>query len=136
MSIACYKGVVTELINGVERITELVFNKYPMTLADLSDSSLAYDADSLLADIENGVDHMHSLGLVHIDIKSSNIFVTKDFQNPTAIILSNADSRAIRAVIGDFNSVHRKGEPLRLKWGLRRRVARREQAMRRGRHAT
>ncbi|KAL7771829.1 hypothetical protein CFE70_001779 [Pyrenophora teres f. teres 0-1] len=45
---------------------------------------------------------MHSLGLVHCDIKPCNILV---------------DIAAQRFVIGDFDSTHKNGAPLEIKWG-------------------
>lgn len=104
-NIAQYYGC--KLFEG--RVVGLCFKEYPHTLLDLvnptghdkirfiaregrCDTS---EADHYVSGIEEGLKHMHSLGLVHNDINPGNIMV----ENNTAII-------------SDFDSTSGVGEPL------------------------
>ena len=53
------------------------------------------DYSCILTDIESGINHLHSLGLVHNDINPSNIMINNH-----------------RAIIIDFGSCRRLGESL------------------------
>ncbi|KAJ8131252.1 hypothetical protein O1611_g2377 [Lasiodiplodia mahajangana] len=99
-NIAQYLGCI---VNN-ERITGLCFEKYPVTLSQLLKNKTPFSKDSCLQGIEAGVNHMHSLGLVHNDLNLSNIMVDGD-----------------NAVIIDFDSCKREGEPLGLKAGVENR---------------
>jgi len=105
-NIAKYHGcVVTN-----DRITGLCFDKYDETLMsrvnprcfgkrmfDATKRPLA-DVDSLIEGIKRGLEHLHSLGLVHNDINPANImFLAKD-DDVTAVIIG-------------FGSCRRIGEP-------------------------
>jgi len=95
--IAQYLGCIVEK----SRITGLCFIKYDMTLSQrVTQVSRPFDADYLLQCIEEGIQHLHSLELIHCDI------------NPTNILM-----RGEVPVIGDFDSCQRKGEKLGLKAG-------------------
>jgi serine/threonine protein kinase len=85
-------------------VYELMFDRYDMTLGEAIDTN---DAQRLnitrcVQDIETGISYIHSLGMVHCGIKPENVIV--DLWNE-------------RFVVGDFDSVHREGERLRLKTG-------------------
>ncbi|KAH6418241.1 hypothetical protein HBI14_097060 [Parastagonospora nodorum] len=99
-NICGYRGVVVN--NGL--VTALMFDRYDMNLREFlySQRSNNMDIPKCIQEIKNGIDHIHSLGLVHCDIKPDNIFVH----------LASA-----RFVVGDFDSVHREGQRLTLKTG-------------------
>ena len=63
-----------------------------------------FSANKCLSDIEAGMDHLHSLGIVHCDIKPRNIFVSSSYDH---------------FVIGDFDSCYRKGAFMDQKKGTR-----------------
>ena len=86
--------------NGL--VTSLVFDRYDMTLGDMVRGQLAFDIEQCLQNIVDGVKHMHSLGLVHCDIKPENVFV---------------DVRNRQFVVGDFDSAHAEGGVLEKKGG-------------------
>lgn len=98
-NIAQYLGCIVK--HG--RIAGLCFVKYNMTLLErVAKDSRPFDTNLLLQHIQKGIQHLHSLGLIHCDINSSNIFMNRD-----------------TPVIGDFDSCQREGEILGLKAGTR-----------------
>ncbi|KFY86495.1 hypothetical protein V500_07584, partial [Pseudogymnoascus sp. VKM F-4518 (FW-2643)] len=101
-NIAQYLGCTVE--GG--RITGLCFVKYGMTLLERvsKGSSHAFDAELCLCGIQNGIQHLHELGLIHCDINPANILMSADGDNP---------------IIIDFDSCRREGEHLGLKAGTR-----------------
>jgi len=58
--------------------------------------SRPFDTDLVLRGIQEGIQHLHSLGLIHCDI------------NPANIVMDEGDT----PVIVDFDSCRRKGEEL------------------------
>ncbi|KAF9031234.1 hypothetical protein BDZ89DRAFT_948988 [Hymenopellis radicata] len=90
-NIAEYRGVLQE--NGV--ITALCFKKYGSTLSVAYESG-ELDAEKVMVDIMNGLDHLHKHGFVHCDLNPSNILM---------------DHGA--AVIIDFDSCRRLGASMR-----------------------
>jgi serine/threonine protein kinase len=98
-NVCAYHGVLLDSDSFAEG---LVFDKYTMNLAQYVRRRYQFDAKDALDDIEAGIDHIHSLGLVHCDIKPENILV--DVPNR-------------RFVVGDFDSTHQRGERLAIKWG-------------------
>lgn len=96
-NIAIYTGCVVsgDLIRG------LCFMRYKMTLAERLRDSKAFDHGICLREIEAGIRHLHSLGLVHNDI------------NPSNIMISEND----RPVIIDFDTCYQNGEKLGSKAG-------------------
>jgi serine/threonine protein kinase len=99
-NVCVYRGVTVDN----ELVSSLVFDRYDMTLGEMVRQRLAFDVDKCLQDIANGITHMHSLGLVHCDIKPENIFV--DMHNQ-------------RFVVGDFDSAHRERDMLDKKGGTK-----------------
>jgi serine/threonine protein kinase len=97
-NVCFYRGVRIE--SGL--VTSLMFDRYDMTLREFLYKGHHIDIPRCIRDIRNGIQHMHSLGFVHCDIKPDNIFV--DLQNQ-------------RFVVGDFDSVHCEGARLDLKVG-------------------
>ncbi|KAG6054942.1 hypothetical protein E4U32_006582 [Claviceps aff. humidiphila group G2b] len=89
-SIVEYRGCVVE--DG--RITGICLTKYKMTLGERMEVSTPFDKDRCLEGIERGIRHLHSLGIVHNDLKPSNI------------MLDELD----RPVIIDFDSWGREGQ--------------------------
>lgn len=101
-NICQYRGVDYDLKS--KRIMALLFQKYDMTLGELVAEKHTFDAEKCLQDIRQGIQHIHSLGYVHVDIKPSNIFVDLRVQ-PACF------------VVGDFDSMQKQGSQLRYKCG-------------------
>ncbi|RGP72139.1 serine threonine kinase [Fusarium longipes] len=84
------------------RIEALCLAKYTMTLAERVDTGVPLDTERCLTGIRDGIQHLHSLGLVHNDINSRNI------------MMDPADN----PVIIDFDSCTREGEKMVKGWTL------------------
>jgi serine/threonine protein kinase len=118
-NIAKYKGVecrtkmVCRRSNGVElfrkfdseRVVKIVFKRYSSSLHDWVLAGKPISLTECLTSIAHGIRHMHSLGLVHCDIKPDNIFV------------DSGSSRHISYVVGDFDSTALEGSVYELKGG-------------------
>jgi hypothetical protein len=83
-----------------ELVSGLCFEYYPCTLHDQVMRKQHIDVEKVVSDVQAGIEHIHSLDLVHCDIKPDNIFF-KDG----------------RYVVGDFDSVHPVHGELCLKTG-------------------
>jgi len=81
-------------------IAGLCFVRYEDTLAKRVRHGSPIDRKACLESIADGIRHIHSLGLVHCDIKPDNILM--DGTNPR---------------IGDFDSCHVEGKKLGIKAG-------------------
>lgn len=81
-------------------VTGLVFERHEIDLFDMVASKQPIDVDKVISDITAGLEHIHSLSMVHCDIKPENIF-----------------HKAGRFAIGDFDSVHIIHNPYRGKIG-------------------
>jgi hypothetical protein len=101
-NIAKYRGVNYEA--KTQAITALLFQRYAMTLGDLVYSSHTFDAEKCMQDVKKGIQHIHSLGYVHCDIKPENIFV-------------DTKTRPHCFVVGDFDSMQEAGAQLKYKCG-------------------
>jgi len=96
-NIAQYLGCIVEN----DKITGLCFVKYGMDLRQrVTEDSRPCDADLFFQGIQEGIQHLHSLGLIHCDINPTNILMDGD-----------------TPVIVDFDSCQRNGEKLGLKGG-------------------
>lgn len=98
-NIAKYLGCVVEH----DRITDLCFQKYGPDLSQRVQDNGGHalvDKESCLQSIRLGIDHLHTLGIIHCDI------------NPSSI-LSDGDG----FVIADFDSCAWEGEELGFKAG-------------------
>lgn len=93
-----YRGVVSE--GG--RVISLVFDRYDMNLSQALRRGHKIDEAKCLRDINCAVEHFHSLGLVHGDVKAENVFVNIATQ---------------QFCLGDFDAVHREGAHLTLRTG-------------------
>lgn len=94
-NIAQYRGCVVR--KG--RITGLCLAKYDLTLADrLKDLKRPLDVEGCLDGIRYGIQHLHSLGLIHNDVKPLNIMFNADDNIP---------------IIIDFDLCQPEGEELR-----------------------
>lgn len=98
-NIARYLGCIVDR----SRIKGLCFEKYPMTLPQRLEHGGQFDEQSCLQGIKEGVMHLHGLGLIHNDLKPSNIMIDRE-DNP---------------IIIDFDSCQSEGERLGLKAGTR-----------------
>jgi serine/threonine protein kinase len=85
------------------RITGLCFQRYVETLADSLDVGRSVNNKSCLQQVRAGIDHLHTLNLIHNDIHPGNIMV--------------ANQEADTFVIIDFDSCAIKGHPLPEKRG-------------------
>ncbi|KAG9234638.1 hypothetical protein BJ875DRAFT_509171 [Amylocarpus encephaloides] len=82
------------------RISELCFARYGKTLDQMIKDGEIFDRKACLDDIRAGIDHLHSLGMIHCDINPHNVFAdVKDF------------------VIEDFDSCTLEGDDLGTKAG-------------------
>ncbi|PBP19286.1 hypothetical protein BUE80_DR009522 [Diplocarpon rosae] len=98
-NIAQYLGCMVEK----DRITGLCFVKYGVNLLErVTKDSRPFDIDFCLRGIQQGIRHLHSLNLIHCDLKPTNILMDGD-----------------TPVIGDFDSCQSKGEKLGSKAGTR-----------------
>ena len=96
-NIAQYLGCLVEN----DRIMGLCFVKYGMNLKErVTEDSRPFDTDLFLRGIQEGIRHLHSLGLIHCDINPANIVMDGDIP-----------------VIVDFDSCRRNGEKLGIKVG-------------------
>jgi serine/threonine protein kinase len=98
-NITQYLGCIVE----DNRITGLCFVKYGMILSErVTKDSRPFDIDLCLRGIQKGIQHLHSLDLIHCDLNPTNILMDGD-----------------TPVIGDFDSCQRKGKKLGFKAGIR-----------------
>ncbi|KAF2488574.1 serine/threonine-protein kinase-like protein [Lophium mytilinum] len=81
-------------------IVGLCFKKYSQTLDELVEADEALDLPKCLSDIKAGIEHLHSLGIIHCDIKPHNIFLDES-----------------TFVVGDFDSCAFEGDKLGIKAG-------------------
>lgn len=91
-NIATYIGCVVD----ANRIKGLCLVRYKMTLEERLKVAAPFDKDLCLRGIEQGIQHLHSLGLVHNDI------------NPHNVMVDEMD----HAVIIDFDSCQHEGRKL------------------------
>jgi hypothetical protein len=92
-----------------ERILKLVFKRYDCTLWDLVVHQQSVNVEQCLQSVAAGISHMHSLGLVHGDIKPKNIFLSaEDGKDP---------EQSLHYVIADFDSTHKAHSRIMLKSG-------------------
>jgi hypothetical protein len=78
-----------------DRVTGLVFVKYSTTLAErFEEKGRPLRPEIYLKGLENGIRHLHDLGLIHNDINPHNVMLRED---DTPVII-------------DFNTVQREGE--------------------------
>ncbi|KAG6249139.1 hypothetical protein E4U23_002442 [Claviceps purpurea] len=87
-----YRGCV--VTDG--RISGLCLAKYKITLDERMEVGTPFDKDLFLEGVERGIRHLHSLGIVHNDIKPDNIMCDE----------------LDRSVIIDFDSWGREGQKL------------------------
>jgi serine/threonine protein kinase len=81
-------------------VTGVVFERYDCDLDHMSRTRERIDVRKVVKDVKAGLEHLHSLGIVHCDVKPVNIFY-KDGNY----------------VIGDFDSAHAVKRRLGLKCG-------------------
>jgi len=96
-NIAQYLGCLVEN----DKIMGLCFVKYGMNLYErVTEDTRPFDTDVFFQGIQEGIRHLHSLGLIHCDINPANIVMDGD-----------------TPVIVDFDSCRRNGEKLGIKAG-------------------
>ncbi|KAG7146236.1 LIM domain kinase 1 like protein [Verticillium longisporum] len=83
-NVAAYFGCIVE--GG--RIKGLVFQKYAMTLSQRLRIPKPLDGTRCIRDIEEGLRHLHSLGLIHNDLNPSNIMVDDN----DGVVITDFDS--------------------------------------------
>ncbi|KAL5414007.1 hypothetical protein PMIN04_009218 [Paraphaeosphaeria minitans] len=104
-----YKGVITDT---EDRVIATVYRRYDTDLFNLIENSPFLDIlasqpsnvwppvpspDYIMSAIHFGIRHIHSLGLVHCDIRPGNIFI---------------DTHPMQVVIGDFDGTNTPGNQL------------------------
>lgn len=90
-NVATYHGCI--LRGG--RIRSLCFTRYHQNLVErIYHDTRTFSRQDCLQEIKRGIQHLHSLGIVHNDINPSNVMLTMD---DTAVII-------------DFNSCCKEGE--------------------------
>jgi serine/threonine protein kinase len=97
-----------EIPLDTERVLGIVYKWYDCTLYELVGRGEVFNLRYCLQCIANAIEHMHSLGIVHCDIKPHNVFVRtvhRRFPEPH------------HWVLGDFDSAHDVGAPMKLKGG-------------------
>jgi hypothetical protein len=92
-----------------ERVTCIIYKRYDTTLWDfVMTRTSSFNVRHCLESIAKSIEHLHSVGIVHNDIKPHNVFVTvKDQDLP----------EAHHWVLGDYDSAHAPGFLLQLKGG-------------------
>ena len=96
-NVAQYLGCVVEN----DKVTGLCFVKYSMDLKQrVTKDSRPFDAGLLFQGIQAGIQHLHSLGIIHCDISTTNIMMDGD----TPVII-------------DFDCSQHNGEKLGFKSG-------------------
>jgi serine/threonine protein kinase len=73
------------------RVSALVFDGYDGSLHDIVRDGASFDAAKCVRHLKRAIEHLHSLGLVHCDIKPDNIFVRNSPEH---------------YILGDFDSTH------------------------------
>ncbi|KAF2126713.1 hypothetical protein P153DRAFT_388040 [Dothidotthia symphoricarpi CBS 119687] len=103
-NIAQYKGVVVDAWN---RVTGIAYKRYSMDLCQYVRSKHTIEmrhVEQICEFVQQGVDRLHSLGMVHCDLRPPNVFITVD-----------EDGSITEVVAGDFDAMHRVGESIALK---------------------
>jgi serine/threonine protein kinase len=94
------------------RITDIVYKRYTCDLSQfVKKGLLKYSSQfNLISDsLKAGLDHLHSLGFVHCDVRPANVFLTLDASDLSA---AKSDSKILEVVIGDFDAVSIVGQPI------------------------
>jgi serine/threonine protein kinase len=104
-----YRNETINITMDQERVLNLVFEKYDCNLREAIERGYPVHIRDCLQSIAAGIEHMHSLKLVHGDVKPENILVK--WSN------SGHDAIALRYVIGDFDSTQWKGSVIGGKYG-------------------
>jgi serine/threonine protein kinase len=86
------------------RVSGLIFDRYDGSLHDNVRGGASFDAAKCLRHLKRAIEHLHSLGLVHCDIKPDNIFVRNSPEH---------------YVLGDFDSTHYDDTFWRQGWDTR-----------------
>ncbi|KIP08698.1 hypothetical protein PHLGIDRAFT_366607 [Phlebiopsis gigantea 11061_1 CR5-6] len=88
-NICVYRGCVRE----GDRIVGLALQRHPRNLYEHMQSGEFLDRRRIVADVKSGIEHLHSLGLVHGDLSPANVMID-----------------AGRAILVDFGATLREGE--------------------------
>ncbi|KAF2823820.1 hypothetical protein CC86DRAFT_384365 [Ophiobolus disseminans] len=91
------------------RVLDIVYKRYEGTLYDLVIRGAAFNVQYCLDSVAKAIKHLHSLRIVHCDVKPQNIFVQR---------MPHGSREPHSWVLGDFDSAHEQGAPIRLKGGL------------------
>ncbi|KAF9692799.1 hypothetical protein EKO04_009319 [Ascochyta lentis] len=112
-NLARYLGVQTKMIGGEERVVGIAYQRYSMDLYHfvmMKRLLLPRHIDLIMQGIERGMRHLHGLGLVHCDLRPTNVFVTfgEERDEDEGVVLKEV-------VIGDFDASVKIGEEVSLK---------------------
>ncbi|KAF2113228.1 kinase-like domain-containing protein [Lophiotrema nucula] len=100
-NLVAYHGVITD---ASDRVTGVVYTRYDSDLLEHIRSGKPFSAEHIISSVSAAVAHLHSLGLVHCDIRPPNIFV-------------KGEGESMQVVLGDFDATYVLGEIIRAKYG-------------------
>jgi len=104
------ENTFVEIPLDTERVLGIVYKRYDCSLYELVGRGEVFNVWYCLQCIADAIEHMHSLGIVHCDIKPHNVFVKK---------LRRGAAEPYEWVVGDFDSAHDVGAAIKLKGGSR-----------------
>jgi serine/threonine protein kinase len=108
-NVCAYLGCVTTrpVWGNNERVTGIAYEWYDMDLAQFARlrGLRESEADGILENVRRGMQHLHSLNLVHCDLRPENIFLRLEIPE-----YNFSGGRIVKAVLGDFDAVVGIGE--------------------------
>lgn len=115
-NLARYLGVETKVIAGEERVVRIAYQRYSMDLHNfvlMKRHLQPHHVDFIMQGIEDGMRHLHKLGLVHCDLRPMNVFVSieeeKDDKDDNGHVVLK------EVVVGDFDASVEIGDEISLK---------------------
>jgi serine/threonine protein kinase len=103
----------------IQVVDGLVFDRYESSVHDMVRRGISFDATKCIEHLKKAIHHLHTLSLVHCDIKPDNIFVKYATAfSPDNIFVKYATAFSPEHyVLGDFDFTHREGTYLGAKAG-------------------
>ena len=109
-NMAKYLGCETTDFTGIDRVTAIAYEKYDMNLAEYAAKDLLEfeQVPAILSAVENAMQHLHSLDIVHCDLQPLNIFLHLKRSCASEVEVE-------KVVLGDFDSALKVGDKIELK---------------------